>query len=239
MTGRITAVLFDKDGTLFDFQASWGGWAARLLEGLAAGESGRRAALAAAVGFDTGTGRFRRDSVAIAATAEEIAARMLPHLPGRRVDELAAWMNAQAAAAPMVPAVPLAALLDGLAARGLALGVATNDAEAPARAHLAAAGIAGRLDFVAGYDSGHGAKPAPGPLLAFAAAVGRSPDEVMMVGDSRHDLLAGRRAGMATAAVLTGIAGADELADLADAVLPDIGHLPGLLDRMAGRPSPG
>ena len=46
-----------------------------------------------------------------------------------------------------------------------------------------------------------------------------------MVGDSTHDLIAGRAAGMQTVGVLTGMAEA-ELAPLADAVLPDIGHLP-------------
>ena len=35
-----------------------------------------------------------------------------------------------------------------------------------------------------------------------------------MVGDSTHDLRAGRAAGMRTVAVLTGLAGADELAPL-------------------------
>ena len=55
-----------------------------------------------------------------------------------------------------------------------------------------------------------------------------------MVGDSRHDLISGRAAGMATVAVLTGIAGAGELAPHADVVLPDIGHLPGWLDRVPG-----
>jgi phosphoglycolate phosphatase len=58
-----------------------------------------------------------------------------------------------------------------------------------------------------------------------------------MVGDSRHDLIAGRAAGMPVVAVLTGVAGADELAPVADAVLPDIGHLPDwIVDRApAGR----
>ena len=51
-----------------------------------------------------------------------------------------------------------------------------------------------------------------------------------MVGDSTHDLIAGRAAGMWTVGVLTGIAATDELAPYADAVLPDIGHLPGWLD---------
>ena len=32
----ITAAIFDKDGTLFDFRATWGGWTARVIERLAA-----------------------------------------------------------------------------------------------------------------------------------------------------------------------------------------------------------
>ena len=52
-----------------------------------------------------------------------------------------------------------------------------------------------------------------------------------MVGDSRHDLIAGRAAGMRTIGVLTGMARAEDLADLADVVLPDIGHIPVWLAR--------
>jgi phosphoglycolate phosphatase len=47
-----------------------------------------------------------------------------------------------------------------------------------------------------------------------------------MVGDSRHDLAAGRAAGMHTVAVLTGPARDEDLRPFADVVLPDIGHLP-------------
>ena len=56
--------------------------------------------------------------------------------------------------------------------------------------------------------------------------MGLPPASIAMIGDSRHDLLAGRAAGMPTVAVLTGVAEAAELASVADAVLPDIGHLP-------------
>ena len=38
----------------------------------------------------------------------------------------------------------------------------------------------------------HGAKPGPGMLLAFATLCGLAPARVAMVGDSRHDLMAGR-----------------------------------------------
>jgi phosphoglycolate phosphatase len=96
-------------------------------------------------------------------------------------------------------------------------------------AHLDTAKVRHLFDFIAGFDSGYGAKPAPQPLLAFAAAMGLAPEQVVMVGDSTHDLIAGRAAGMKTIAVLTGMAGPADLAPLADAVLPDIGHIPGWL----------
>jgi phosphoglycolate phosphatase len=86
------------------------------------------------------------------------------------------------------------------------------------------------FDFVAGCDSGWGGKPAPGQLLAFAERVGVNPLRSVMVGDSLHDLHAGRDAGMKRAAVLTGIAAADELAPHADVVLPDISHLAAWID---------
>jgi phosphoglycolate phosphatase len=68
-------------------------------------------------------------------------------------------------------------------------------------------------------------------LLAFSEKAGIAPDAVVMVGDSRHDLSAARAAGMVPVGVLTGAAGAADLADLAEVVLPDIGHLADWLDR--------
>ena len=107
--------------------------------------------------------------------------------------------------------------------------MATNDAEAPARTHLGNAGIVHLLDFIAGYDSGFGMKPEPGMQFGFCEAGGLEPAQVLMVGDSTHDLISGRQAGMTTIAVLTGIAGAHELEPYADAVLNHIGELPGFL----------
>ncbi|MHC0054425.1 HAD family hydrolase [Actibacterium sp. D379-3] len=223
---RIGGILFDKDGTLFDFQATWGVWAGAFLAEIACDDRDRAQLLGEAIGFDYGARRFAPDSPVIAGTPGEVAEFLLPHLPGMTPAALITRMNTAAANAPMQEATPLAPLLSALAGRGLKLGVATNDAEAPARAHLAAAGVEARFDFIAGFDSGHGAKPGPGQLFAFADTVGLDPACVLMVGDSRHDLIAGRAAGMGTVGVLTGMARAADLADLADAVLPDISHLP-------------
>ena len=226
---HIRAILFDKDGTLFDFRASWGHWTLRAFEVLAPGDAALQHRLAVAVGFDLQAVQFEPDSPFIAETADIVAMRLLAHLPGMTRQDIAQRLDTLSEQAQMVPAVPLVPLLDGLRARGLRLGVATNDAEAAARTQLHAAGVVSFFDPILGYDSGYGAKPAPGMLLAFADRIGLDPGQILMVGDSAHDLIAGRAAGMATLAVLTGIAEAPTLAPHADRVVPDIGHLPALL----------
>lgn len=227
----ISAILFDKDGTLFRFDATWEAWACAFLIRVTGGETDRAAFLGEQIGFDFSARRFRPDSIVIAGTPVEVSEALAPHVPEMSRAALIDLLNEEAEVAPQAEATPLMPLLNGLQARGMRLGVATNDAEVPARAHLNAAGVAGHFDFVAGFDSGHGAKPAPGQLLAFARSVGIAPAHVAMVGDSTHDLIAGRRAGMVTIGVLTGMAQAADLTPFADVVLPDIGHLPGWLDR--------
>ncbi|SDI17202.1 HAD family hydrolase [Lutimaribacter saemankumensis] len=225
----IAGILFDKDGTLFDFGATWNGWAATVIGELAQGDTDRARALADAARFDLEAQQFHPDSPVIAGTNREAAECLASALPNRSLTEIEALLTEKAALAPLAPAVDLVPFLTSLAGRGLRLGVMTNDTEYAAHAHLGAVGVAGHFDFIAGFDSGFGAKPAPEPLLAFARAMNLAPGQVAMVGDSAHDLIAGRAAGMRTVGVLTGLAQAHELAPLADVVLPDIGHLPAWL----------
>jgi len=232
MGAGIGGLVFDKDGTLFDFRQSWGGWARGFLRDIARDED-HADTLGQAIGFDLAEGSFAPDSPVIAATAADIALALSEHLPGQSPAQITAHINAAAALAPMAEAVPLRPLLSALRGRGLKIGLATNDTEAPARAHLAAHDISDLFDFVSGYDSGHGPKPGPGMCLAFARHVGLLPEHCVMVGDSLHDLHAGRAAGMRCVAVLTGSAGRDELAPHADAVLDHVGQLPDWLDQQA------
>ena len=228
----IRGLLFDKDGTLFDFMATWGQWTASLLDDLAAGSADLAGTLGQAVGYDRARGVFAPDSPVIAHTPAEIADALLPHLPGSSPMALVARMNALSAAADQVEAVPLVPLFRQFREMGLKIGLVTNDSEEPARAHLTRAGVTALFDYIAGSDSGHGAKPAPGPLLAFATRFGLEPAQVLMVGDSRHDLHAARAAGMQAVAVLTGIGTAEALAPEADVVLADIGLLGGWIDSL-------
>ncbi|MBN9888326.1 HAD family hydrolase [Salipiger abyssi] len=229
MSLRADAVLFDKDGTLFEFGATWNAWGHNALRELAGGCDASLSALATASRFDLVQGAFLPDSPVVAGTNREAAECLAGALPHLVAEEVERYLTETGSEAPLIEAVPLVPLMARLDALGLALGVMTNDAEIAARAHLRSAGIEMAFRFIAGFDSGFGAKPDPAPLLAFADAVGLLPGRVVMVGDSPHDLSAGRAAGMQTVAVLTGPIGAAELAPLADVVLPDIGHLPAWL----------
>ena len=226
---ELDGIIFDKDGTLFDFGATWNTWALDLIAELSDGDASTARRIAQETDFDLNTRQFRPTSPIIAGTGREAAECVARALPGRSLDALEALMNERAATAPQVPPTDLAPLLNDLAGRGLKLGVMTNDSEYAARAHLTAAGVLDTFDWVAGFDSGFGAKPAPTPLLAFAEHTGLEPARIAIVGDSTHDLIAGQAAGMVPVAVLSGMANATVLSPYAEVVLPHIGHLPNWL----------
>ncbi len=224
--GVIKGIIFDKDGTLFDFNATWGAWTRGMLAAETGGDPVLFARLADALGYEVETATFRPESMVIASTAGELALAIKAVLPDLDTDALLSRMNAAAATVTQIEAVPLRDYFAQLRAAGFRLGIATNDAEMPARAHLDRASVTQYFDFIAGYDSGHGGKPAPGQLHAFCTQTGLAPADCLMVGDSTHDLHAGQAAGMRTVGVLTGPAPRAELAPFADVVLPDIGAIP-------------
>lgn len=221
----IKGILFDKDGTLFDFQQSWSDWSYRFVYDIAPDEQ-TAMTLAENLGFDLATRQFHPDSAVIAGTPEvtvEAVARTLPHLD---LGEVRARVISTSAADFQVPVTPLKPLFETLRNHGLALGIATNDGETPARAHLAHFDLDGLFPFVAGYDSGFGAKPEPGQMAGFLRHNDMAAEQAIMVGDSTHDLEAGRAAGFHTIGVLTGVAQEAELAGLSDLILPSIADLP-------------
>ncbi|UWQ21041.1 HAD family hydrolase [Jannaschia sp. W003] len=230
MPGPIRAVLFDKDGTLTDFRATWEGWVAALVRDLALEAGVPAAALRAALGLDD-AGRLRADAlfvtapfpVTLAALAEAAA-----HEPAR----LRRWLRARPGPARQVPVGEPARLLAALRSTGLSLGVLTNADRVSAREDLEAMGAWPHLDALVAADDGHGAKPEPAGALHFAAQAGLDPAEVLLVGDGLADLQAARGAGMPFAGVLTGTRGPHEFPGAA-AVLADVHALP---DWLAGRP---
>lgn len=234
---NIKGLLFDKDGTLFDFHATWAGAVETFFDRLAPSPE-VWSEIAAVAGYDGRTRRFVPGSLIVADSNAEIATTLARFRPDLTISDVEALANAAFSEAAsqgcLQPAVAdLPALLSSFKAQGIALGVATHDSEAAAVAHLQAAGALELFDFIAGYDSGHGLKPGPGMLTAFAAATGLAAHEIAMVGDSVHDLMVAPNAGAAMAiGVLTGPAEESDLAVHADHILASIGDLPALLARL-------
>jgi pyrophosphatase PpaX len=95
-------------------------------------------------------------------------------------------------------------MLEALQREGERLGLVTSKMEASARRGLRLVGLEEFFDVAVFHDDTAEHKPRPEPLL-LAASRGRVPAEgVMYVGDSTHDIVAGKAAGMKTVAVLWG-----------------------------------
>ena len=95
-------------------------------------------------------------------------------------------------------------LLAVLADRRLRLGMVTSKRERSARRGLARYGFERRFDVLVFHDDTARHKPDPEPLVLAARRAGVTPESCAYVGDSIHDVAAGRAAGMLTIAALWG-----------------------------------
>lgn len=231
----IRAVLFDKDGTLLDFNRTFGPATVRVIDALCDEFQARPQRLESALGFDRDTLGFAPDSVLIAGSLANIADVCAPLLgtPSdsallQRIDLLYRAATAETIAAFDGTRAALKALAD----RGLPLGIATNDTEETARDHMSRLGLTTMFHTMLGSDSGHGEKPGPGMVQAFAHACDLPTAAIAMVGDSDRDLLAARAAGSVAIAVTSGHTSEEQLAPLADHVLSGIAQLPPLIARL-------
>ncbi|HYZ90565.1 MAG TPA: HAD family hydrolase [Myxococcales bacterium] len=87
---------------------------------------------------------------------------------------------------------------------GLRLAVATSKVQTGAVAQLEAAGIARHFEVVAGYDAVERPKPDPQLALHVLERLGATPARTIVVGDTTHDLLMARGAGLRALAVTYG-----------------------------------
>ncbi|WP_029059244.1 HAD family hydrolase [Stappia stellulata] len=230
---EIRAVLFDKDGTLLDFDKSWAPVNRSTASWAAGGDAAFADRLMAVAGFDPMSEKTRSGSLYAAGNTAEIAEAWraagvrlpLPEL----VAELDRRFTENATRAVAVPR--LAETVGGLSRRGLLLGIASSDSKGAIARFVATVGLSDRFAFLAGYDSGYGYKPGPGMLTAFSEKTGIPASQIAMVGDNLHDLEMARagHAGLRVA-VLTGTGTREELAPHADLCLASIADLPEALD---------
>jgi phosphoglycolate phosphatase len=233
----IRGVLFDKDGTLFDFQKSWAPINLKAAALGSRGDEALRLKLCAIGGVDPATGFAAADGLFAAGNAAEIAAAWIAAGGDFQQESLTAALDRifLDGAGRMVPAADLPGLFSRLKAEGLKLGVASSDSAAAVAEAAEVFGFAPFLDFHCGYDSGFGHKPTEGMPLAFCRKVGLAPGEIAVVGDNAHDMEMGRRAGAALKiGVLTGTGSQATLSAHADAVIAGIDELEAFLGLSRG-----
>jgi phosphoglycolate phosphatase len=228
----IDVVIFDKDGTLIDFDVMWGGWARVLGDRLDA--TIRRPVsldVFATIGFDPSTGRVAPGGPLATATMagiEEIVARVLrrwcPSIAAARRATEAAWLVPD----PVALAAPLADLsmiFGRLRADGRRIAVVTTDDRVPTDSTLRAFGVREAVEAMVCGDDGFPMKPEPDPVFAISQAFRSEPSRVAVIGDTPADIAMGRAAGAGRViGVRSGIGRDADLAD-ADAIIDSIGVL--------------
>lgn len=226
-------ILFDKDGTLLDFEATWMPLLRMVTRDLAHGDDEVAEAMLVKGGLDLATERFRPGSAIAAGTSVDVARLWYPTLDGDALATIVTRIDDGFRAGGLAHSVTLpgvAETLAALTADGHVLGVATNDGTALATEALAAIGLGRFFKHVLGYDAVDNPKPAPDMVLAFAARTGLKPAEIVVVGDNAHDMVMARQAGAGAAiGVTSGNSAEADLKPFADAVLSSICDLPGWL----------
>jgi phosphoglycolate phosphatase-like HAD superfamily hydrolase len=230
LTG-IEVVIFDKDGTLIDFHAMWGGWARTLGDRL---DSAIRRPVSpdvyATIGFDPSTGRVAPSGLlatgtmaGIEETIATVLRRYCPSIAAARRATQAAWFLPDPADA--VPLADLRTLFARLHDAGRRIAVVTTDDRTPTEATLRALGVRPLVGALVCGDDGFAMKPAPDPVFAICHAFRSEPSRVLVVGDTPADLQMGRSAG---AGLVVGVrSGVTPPADLvgADALIGSVGDL--------------
>ena len=200
-----------------------------MLRAVAPDDVAAQEALAHAAGFDMQTRKFAGGSVFVNGTTADMIAVWQGVNPDLSTAELMAKGDVAFSGLEPEPLCDLPAMLGRLKDMGFALGVVTNAAEAPTLVQLEKLNCLNVFDMVIGCDSGFTPKPAGDTILGFCAQMNLTPSQVAMVGDSTHDLNAGRAAGVGmNVGVLSGPAPRAQIAHLADVILNDVTELAAL-----------
>jgi phosphoglycolate phosphatase len=223
-------ILFDKDGTLLDFNQTWLPIYLYAAREFADGDAELAESLLTQHGFDHTNNKFISGSLLAAGNNQQIAdAWSIQIDKPDQVEAIGSQLHEifrDQGAIQATPVKQLASTLRQLKQSGRKLGVATADSHQGIINTLQSFDVLHEFDFLAGYDSGHGVKPEAGMVLAFCEQMALTVESIVVVGDNRHDIEMGRNANAGLCVgVLTGTSTRTDLETIADIVIDDISLL--------------
>ena len=212
---RSTPFSSDKDGTLVDFDQTWGPAAYEVMKTLAAGHEGAFRRLAEVSRFNPRDKQFAPTRLPHGRCSTVYASALGAGAGTSRSRRACARRSASlfriAALSSLTPIGDPAALTRRLGA------AATGSASSPTipKTRSGCRRACSKFSRIStsspGDDFGFGAKPDPGMIVAFAGAFGIAPARIAVVGDTMADMLAARAAGAVAIGVLTGPAHREDI----------------------------
>lgn len=230
---KAQAIIFDKDGTLIDFDAMWGGWVVHLAEQLRQVSGLQvRDALCIAMGYDDKNQKVDPLGKLAATPMSQLYDLTIEVMQSLGLDELEAkkvvedgWCIPD----PVLLAKPFTdtrALFAELHAQGIKVAIATTDDRAPTQAMIEAFDIEEYISSMVCADDGIPAKPAPDMVLTLCGRMEVDPSKVMVIGDTTADLKMARAAGAGLiVGVLSGVSNARDLVSYADVLIESVDEL--------------
>jgi phosphoglycolate phosphatase len=239
---KAQAIIFDKDGTLIDFDAMWGGWVIYLAEQLhLVSRLDVHKALCDAMGYDDENKKVLAHGK-LAATPMHLLYRLtvevmqslgLSAKEAERVVE-ESWCIPD----PVILAKQFTdtrALFGQLHSKGIKIGIATTDDRAPTQAMIEAFDIEEFISTMICADDGIKAKPAPDMVLTICERMNIDPSRVMVIGDTTADLKMARAAGAGlVVGVLSGVSSARDLVEFADVLIDSVDEMHAYAQGLAG-----
>lgn len=230
---KAKAIIFDKDGTLIDFDAMWGSWTLIIADRLTAlSQIAMREPLCLAMGYDYARRKVLADGKLAATPMWQLYDLTIDVLHAQGVEiekakELVekAWVIPE----PVELAKPFTdtrALFGKLHKQGIKIAIATTDDRDPTQAMIDAFDIGDYIETMVCSDDGIKAKPAPDMVLTICQRMGIDPAQVMVVGDTTADLKMARAAGVGlVVGVLSGVSSARDLIPYADVLIESVDEL--------------
>lgn len=238
---KAQGIIFDKDGTLIDFDVMWGGWVLYLAEQLNH-VSGLpvREPLCTAMGYDDANKKVLAHGKLAYAPMFELYQLTVEVMRSFGLNEKQAEQTVREGWCipdPVMLAKPLTdtrELFGKLNQLGVQLAIATTDDRGPTQAMIEAFDVEEYLTAMVCADDGIPAKPAPDMALALCKQMKLHPSKVMVIGDTTADLKMARAAGAGlVVGVLSGASASSDLIPYADVLLDSVDELHAYAEALA------